>query len=465
MKTTLSERDGNTVKLAVEVSTDELQEAFDDRLKHLSREVRIPGFRPGKAPVSMVRQRLGDETILVDAIEESMGGWFAQGAAELELEPVDRPQIDLETEMPELDKPLSFMATVTVMPELVLGEYKGVEAQKDPSEATDEEIDAQVDRLRNELAELRPITERAAQMGDFVTADFHATLEGKAVEGLEATDFAFELGGNRMFSAIEGQLVGMNPGEEKTFPFELPEGFPDEMGGKSVDFTIALKEVKEKVLPGVSDQWASEVSEFATLLELRQEIRNRIGVAKAQSSDQLFRARAIKAAADNATIDLPDIVVREQAEELFADFARSIESQGGSIEGYAEVSGISVEQIIEDMKPTAANNVKTGLVLDAVAKAESVEATDEEVDAVIVQMAAVGKVDAKSFENRLRKTGRIQALRDQIVRDKAAEFIVTNAVAVQKAPKASTRKPSGPGPSATAASEPEASEPTTPEDA
>ena len=157
--------------------------------------------------------------------------------------------------------------------------------------------------------------------------------------------------------------------------------------------------------------------------------------------------------------------MREQAEELFADFARSIESQGGSIEGYAEVSGISVEQIIEDMKPTAANNVKTGLVLDAVAKAESVEATDEEVDAVIVQMAAVGKVDAKSFENRLRKTGRIQALRDQIVRDKAAEFIVTNAVAVQKAPKASTRKPSGPGPSATAASEPEASEPTTPEDA
>ncbi|OFW59672.1 MAG: trigger factor [Actinobacteria bacterium RBG_16_64_13] len=465
MKTTLSERDGNTVKLAVEVSTDELQEAFDDRLKHLSREVRIPGFRPGKAPVSMVRQRLGDETILVDAIEESMGGWFAQGAAELELEPVDRPQIDLETEMPELDKPLSFMATVTVMPELVLGEYKGVEAQKDPSEATDEEVDAQVDRLRNELAELRPVTERAAQMGDFVTADFHATLEGKAVEGLEATDFAFELGGNRMFSAIEGQLVGMNPGEEKTFPFELPEGFPDEMGGKSVDFTIALKEVKEKVLPGVSDQWASEVSEFATLLELRQEIRNRIGVAKAQSSDQLFRARAIKAAADNATIDLPDVVVREQAEELFADFARSIESQGGSIEGYAEVSGISVEQIIEDMKPTAANNVKTGLVLDAVAKAESVAATDEEVDAVIVQMAAVGKVDAKSFENRLRKTGRIQALRDQIVRDKAAEFIVTNAVAVQKAPKASTRKPSGPGPSATAASEPEASEPTTPEDA
>ncbi len=225
MKTTLSEREGNTVKLAVEVSGEELQEAFDARLKQLSREVRIPGFRQGKVPMTMVRQRLGDEAILADAVEEAMSGWFAAAVSELGLDPVDRPQIELEGDAPELGKPLGFTASVTVMPEVVLGEYKGVEAPKDPAEVQDQEVDAQMDRLRNEFAELRPVTGRAVQEGDFVTADFRAVLDGKPVEGLEAGDFAFEVGGGRIFPEIEEHVVGMNVGDERTFPLVLPEGF------------------------------------------------------------------------------------------------------------------------------------------------------------------------------------------------------------------------------------------------
>jgi trigger factor len=413
-------------------------------LKQLAREVRLPGFRPGKAPLTMVRQRLGDETILAEALEEAMGGWFAQAAVDLELNPVDRPQIEMDDEdtMPELGKPLGFSATVTVMPEIVLGEYKGVQAPKEPSDPSDAEVDAQVDRLRNEFAELRPVSGRPAQAGDFVTVDLNALLDGQPVENLQTSDFVFELGGGRMFPEIEEQIVGLNGGEEKSFPFAVPEGVED-LGGKTVDFTVSLKEVKEKTLPSPIDQWASEVSEFPTLLELRMEIRNRIKAGKENAAEQLFRARAVKAVADNATIDLPQVVIDEQAEDVLGDFTRSLQSQGMTLEAYAEYSGTTREQILEDMKPTAANNVKTSLMLDAVAKAESIEATDEEVGALIAQMAAAGKVDAKTFENRLRKTGRIAALQEQIVRDKAADFIVKNAVATAPEPEPTAEAPAG----------------------
>jgi trigger factor len=441
VKTTLSERDGNTVKLAVEVSGEELQEAFNTHLRQLSREVRIPGFRPGKAPAAMVRQRLGDEYILTDTVEESMAGWYAEAMIELGLEPVDRPEIKLDDEdTVELGKPLSFRATVTVMPELVLGEYKGLEVPKEPSEVRDEEVDAQMERLRNEFAELRPVTDRPAQAGDFVTVDFHATNEGKPVDNLEASDYVFDLGSNSMFPAVEQQVAGMKTDEEKTFAFEVPAGFPDDLGGKMADFTIKLKEIKEKVLPRLSDQWVSEVSEFGTLLELRQEIRSKTKAGKAYASDQQFRAVAVIKAAENATIDLPDVVVRAEAEELLADFKKSLESQGGTIEGYVEASGTPVEKMLEDIKPQAANNVKTRLTLDAVAAEEGLEATDEEVAAVVAQMAAAGKMDAKVLENRLRKGGRLESLKGQIVRDKAVDFIAKNAVEVAPEPKAEPAK-------------------------
>lgn len=434
MKTTLSEREGNTVKFAVEVSSEELQEAFNKNLRELVREARIPGFRPGKAPAAMVRQRMGDEAILANTVEESMSGWFTAAVMELGLDPVDRPEIELDDDDPELGKTLGFTAKVTVMPEVVLGEYKGVEAPKEPVEVEDREVDAQMERLQNEFAELRPVTGRPAQAGDFVTVDFSSSLDGVPVEGFDAGDFVFEVGGGRIFPEIEEQILGMNSGEERAFPLTLPEGVgPAGAEGKTVDFTMALKEVKEKVLPRLSDQWASEVSEFATLLELRLDIRGKLQAGKAYASDQRFRSLAVKAVTDNATLDLPDVVVREQAEEMVGDFKRSLESQGASLEAYLEATGATVEHMIDDLKPQAANNVKTGLVLDAVARAEGIVAGDEEISAAVGQMAAAGRVDAKSFEARLRKSGRIEPVRWQIVRDKAANFIAANAVAVTPA--------------------------------
>jgi trigger factor len=467
VKTTLSEREGNTVKFAVEVSAEELKDAFDTRLKQLAQEVRIPGFRRGKVPLAMARQRLGDEAVLADAVKESMDGWYDAAIIELDLAAVDLPQIDLDGDGPELGKPLGFTAAVTVMPDVVLGEYKGIEAPKYPVEVQDQEVDAQIERLRNEFAELRPVSGRAVQKGDFVTADFRAALDGEPVDGFDASDFMFEVGGESVLPEIEERAVGMKAGEELTFPLALSEGRAGEcdLEAATIEFTIALREIKEKILPPLSDQWVSQMSELRTALELRQQVRERLQESKTSSSDQQFRSRAVQAAVDNATLDLPDVVVRQRAESMFSDLRRSLKPQSGTFEDQLEASGTSVEKVIEDMKPQAANQLKTGMVLDAVAEAEGIEATDDEISAVVGQVAADGGLDAGTLESGLRQSGRIEVFKLQIRRDKAGDFIVANAVALAPETVPVQAAPGEQPASEAAAIEQDVVEPATPEPA
>jgi len=429
------------VKIEVEVTPEELTEAFETKLRGLAREVRIPGFRPGKAPVTMVRQKFGDEAILADAIDEAMNLWFAQAVFDLGLEAVDRPEVKMEEESPALSKALEFGATVTVMPDVILGEYKGLTVPKESAEVTDEEVEAQFERLRNEFAELRPFAGRVVQKGDFVTADFRASREGSPVTDLEASDYLFEVGGERMFPAVSEQLVGINAGEERSLPLTLPEeGFGD-LSGKTVEFSVAVKEVKEKVLPRVSDQWASEVSEFATLLELRKDIRARLQAAKSHLSEQRFREAALAKAVEQVTIDLPEVVIKREAAEMLTDFKSSLEARGASLEGYVEATGVPFERMIEDLVPQAANNVKTRLVLGAVARAENLEVSDAELTPVLGRMAAASKMDSKTVEARLRKSGRLELLREQLLHEKAADLIAKSAVAGPPEAKPDAGKP------------------------
>jgi trigger factor len=221
----------------------------------------------------------------------------------------------------------------------------------------------------------------------------------------------------------------MSVGQESSFPLALPEeGFGDRLSGKTVDFRVTLKEIKEKILPRVSDQWASEVSEFATLLELRTDIRSRLQAVKAQMADQQFRSAALAKAVDNVTIELPDVVVKRETAEMLTDFKNSLESRGASLEGYLEATGVTFERMVQDLVPQAASNVKTRLVLTAVAKAEGLEVSDEELAAVLGRMATANKVDIKSLEVRLSKNGRLELLKEQLLDEKAADLIVKSAV-------------------------------------
>ncbi|MGI5940088.1 MAG: trigger factor [Thermoleophilia bacterium] len=436
MKTTLSEREGNTVKLEVEVSSEELQEAFDRQLKKLTQEARIPGFRPGKVPATMVRQRVGDEAIMTEAIEAAMVDWLKAAGAEAAVEPVDSPQIDVGEEVPQPGQPLSFTATMTVMPEVILGDYKGIEAVKETVEVTDEELDEQTERLREEFAELRPVEDRPIKAGDFVIADFSATFEGEPVGSLETTDFAFEAGSGRLFPEIEAETLGMVADEERTFKLNLPDEFDDdEVAGKEVDFMVKVKEIKEKILPDFTDEWAAEMSEFSTMAELREDIRKKIKGKKEYEAHQRFRSAAVDAVADTVTIDVPDVLVKEHATEMATDFAQTIGAQGTDIRLYLKLNNLTPDQLVEDLKPQAAKNVKAWLVLDAVAKAEELRVTDIDFNMAIQQMASATQTDPNALEDRLRKSNRLESLRQQLLREKAADFIARHAVAVDAPPE------------------------------
>jgi len=430
VRSTLKERDGNKVKVEIEVTPEELKEAFDVKLRELVREVRIPGFRPGKAPATMVQQKLGDEAVLADAVESAMSGWFVQAMIDLELESVDRPEVDMGEEMPLIDKPFVFSAEVTVMPEVKLGEYKGLKVPKDSVEVTDAEVEERVERLRNEFAELQPVEGRAVQRGDFVLADFQATLEGEPVPELETSDFLFEVGGGQIFPEVEEQVVAMSAGENKSIPVTLAEDVPsEELAGKTVELELSLKEIKEKLLPEVTDDWVTEVAEFKTVDEFRGDIKSRMESAKEFSAAQKYHAAAVAKAAESVNIDLPEVVVQREAAEMLADLQSSIEARGLTLEGYMAATGMPLEQLVESMMPRASQNVKAKLVLDAIARAETLEIGDEDLQAAIDQMAAANGLEVKEVEKRLRKNGRIEELKVQMLRDKAAELIVEHSVA------------------------------------
>ena len=295
----------------------------------------------------------------------------------------------------------------------------------------DEEVDARVDRLREEFAELSVVAGRPVQKGDFITIDAKGMLDGVVVESATVDDYAFEVGAGRLLADLEDGVVGMAAGEEKAVPVVFPDDYPSEdLAGKTLDFVVAVKEVKEKILPALNDEFAKDVSEFETLLELRLDIRGKLQAAKDSAVEREFRGAAVKAATDAATADLPAVVVDRQAQEMVEDFARSMTMQGGDFSSYLETTGVKVEQMLADVRPEAEATVKTSLVLDAIVAAEGLEADEDELQARVAQMAIAGRLDAAEVRSRLEESGRIQSVRQQLLREKAADLIVQHAVAV-----------------------------------
>jgi trigger factor len=348
---------------------------------------------------------------------------------DLGLEAVDRPDVEMGDEMPALDKPLTFSAEVMVMPEVKLGAYKGLKVPKDVTAVTDEEIDTRVERLQNEFSELKPVEGRVVQTGDFVLADFQATLDGKSLGELEASDYLFEAGGDQIFPEVEEQVLGMNSGDSKSFPVSLSDDIPsEELAGKTVEFTLTLKEIKEKILPEVNDEWVAGVCEFKTVDEFRADIRGRLQSAKEYTCNQKYRAVAVAKAVENVTVELPEAVVQREAADMLSELKSSVEARGLTLDGYMGATGMTFEKLVEGMMPRAADNVKTRLVLDAVVKAERIEITDDELAESVAQMALANRLDPKEFEKRLRKNDRMDDLKQQLLREKGAEVIVASAV-------------------------------------
>lgn len=430
MKTTLTAQEGNAVRLDVEVPAEEVQSRFEATVRQLAREIKIPGFRKGKVPATLVERRVGRQAIMHQMLDDHLSDWYATAVQESGITPVDRPEVDYDDE-PEVGKSFVFRAMVTVMPVPTLGVYKGLQVPKEPVQVRDEEVDARVERLREEFAELRSVSGRPVCKGDYVTIDAQGSLDGELVADTRVDDYMFEVGGGTLLSDLEEGVVGMTVGEEKTVAVSFPDDYGVEsLAGKTLQFAISVKEIKEKVLPALNDEFAKDVSEFETLLELRLDIRKKLQAAKEAAVERAFRAAAVDKAVEAMTVDVPRVMIERQAAEMVDDFARSLSLQGGDFATYLQAADTTAERMMRELEPQAERTVKAGLLLDAVAEAEGLLVSEEELEKRVAELAAVGRIDVARMRSRLEESGRIHDIRQQLLREKAADLIVEHAVPV-----------------------------------
>lgn len=441
MNTTVTEQEGRKAQLEVEVSAQEVNQAFEDTFAALGKDIRLPGFRKGRVPRPVLIQRLGREGIAAQVLEDHRDTWGQEAITKSGLAAIDVVEEPKYEGLPAEDSPFNFSVVLQLVPIPELGEYKGLEVPREEAEVEDEDVDFQVDRLREEFANLHPVSGRPAVEGDYVTVDFRGSLEGKQVEAASAEDYVLELGSGRVLPELEQGMIGMEAGSEKTISVPYPEDWPDkELAGKTAEFNVKLKEIKEKILPPLNDDFAKDVSEFVTLLELRLDIRRKLQSAKEMGAKSRFRAGAVQKAVENATVDIPEVMIARQADIMMQDYLRSLEARGVDMKAFIEATKDNLSAMLLQMRPEAENIVKTGLVLDAIAEKEQLQVTESEVDEIVKPLAEAGKTDAAQLRERLEQSGRIESIKQNLLRDKAANLIEENAVAVES-PAPSTEEP------------------------
>ncbi len=420
----------NKVRLDVAVPEDEVQRRMDRAIRRLGREVRVPGFRPGKAPAEVIVQRVGHDAVVQEMLRGALGEWYSQAVTETGIVPIDEPDLDLESVPDEGD--LTFTATVQVRPRATLGDYTGLEIGKAEVELPEGALEQQLEALRDRAAKLVP-ADRAAGKGDFVIIDFDGTLNGKAVKQARARDYAVELGGGRLLPEFEERLMGMSAGETVTFPVGYAAtDSRAELQGKTIEYTVTLKGVQEKELPPLDDDLALAVSEFDTMDELRADIERRLTEAAQAQVDELFRRMVIDAVAAKATVDVPQVMTDRRVGTILQQTAQQL-PEGVSFEDYVKATGRSIDQIIEELRPDAEMAVRRELVVEAVAEAEGIEVTDEEMEEQVRSDAeATGRAPERLLHE-LREHGGWDALREDMRLRKAVDRLVEATTAIPMA--------------------------------
>jgi trigger factor len=427
VKTAVTELPDSRVRVEVEVPADLVGRGLQRAARALAREMRMPGFRKGKAPPSLVIQRLGFGTVLQDAIRESLPEWYEQGLLSSGISPVGDPNIEIVSAPEAEGEPLEFKFEIGVRPPAKLGEYKGLEVGKAEAEPTDEIVDREVERIREGFAKLEPV-ERAAADGDVLLVDFEGLRDGKAFEGGKANDYLLELGGGQLIEGFEEQLSGAEAGDERKVEVTFPEDYQaEELAGEDAVFTVEVKEVREKVLPELDDEFASEASEFETLEALRADIAKRVSEAVDERAEQDFRVAAVDAAVDAATVEMPDALVQARAEERWDRVERQLAAQGMDPNAYLQMQGKTREELLEESKPDAERELKREAVLAAIAEAEAIEVSEEELIEALAHTAEHERTTPEKLLARLQENGRDAMVREDIAVRKAIDLIAESA--------------------------------------
>ncbi len=427
MEPTVKELPNSRVEVEVEVPAADVERSVNRAARGLAREMRMPGFRKGKAPPSLVIQRLGFAAVLEEAIREALPEWYERALLGSGIAPVGEPGVEVVSTPEAIGEPLEFKFEIGVRPKAKLGEYRDLEVGKAEPEAPEEAVDREVERIRESFARLEPV-ERAAAEGDSLLIDFEGLVDGKAFRGGTATDYLLELGSGQLIEGFEEQLGGASAGESRGVEVGFPEDYrAEEMAGKDAVFKVEVKEVREKVLPELDDDFASEASEFDTLEELRADIARRLSEVVGERIEQDFRVAAVDAAAAQATVELPEELATARAEERWERVERQLAARGMSPDSYLQMQGKTREEVIADSKSDAEAELKREAVLAAIAEAEEIEVTEAEMVEALEHTAEHERTSPEKLLKRLQENGRDAMVREDIRIGKAIDLVAESA--------------------------------------
>ena len=415
----------NMAKLTIEVSAEDLEKAIEKAYQKQKNKISIPGFRKGKVPRQMVEKMYGKEVFYEDAANELIPDAYEKALLECEEDIVSSPKIEV-TQI-EAGKPFIFTATVALKPEVKLGKYKGVKIDKIDTEVTEEEVDAEINKERENSARNISVEDRPVKDGDITTLDFEGFVDGVAFEGGKGENYPLTIGSGAFIPGFEEQLVGAEIGKEVEVKVTFPEDYQAEnLKGKDAVFKCTVKEIKEKELPELDDEFASEVSEFDTLAEYREDVKKNLAEKKAKDAKNAREEAAVNAVVEGAEMEIPEAMLETQQRQMVDEFAQRITMQGLSMEQYFQFTGTSYEQMVEQVKPQAEERIKARLVLEAVAKAENLEATEEDYEKELETMAEVYQMETDKVKELMGEREKKNIMQDLAVR-KAAEFVAENA--------------------------------------
>ncbi len=424
MKVTVENGENQQVTLTVEVEAAEVSKAVEKAVKRLSNRVNIPGFRKGKAPRKIIERNVGMDAIMQEAFDIVGPKAFADALEEQKIEPVSRPQIDIETL--EDGKDLVFKATVTPRPEVKLGEYKGLKVEKNVEAVTDEDVEKQLKTFQDRQGKMVDAPEGSAvKDGDFTTLDFEGFVDGEAFEGGKGQDYPLQIGSGSFIPGFEDQLIGAKIGEEKEVNVTFPEEYhAKELAGKAATFKCTIRSIKQKELPAMDDELAKKVSKFETLEELKADVRKNLEENAARKAENDQKSAAIEMATNNITVDIPAVMIDNRVEGMIREMAMRLEQQGMSFDAYLQYAGTDINKIREDYRETAEKNVRTDLMLEEVAKAEDIKVEAKDLDAEVAGMAAAYGATPQQVQKIIKEQGRVGDLAATVLRKKTAQFII-----------------------------------------
>ena len=416
----------NMVKLVIESTAEEFEAGLNTAYNKNKSKISLPGFRKGKAPRKMIEKMYGAEVFYEDAANSIIPDAYAKAADECGLELVSQPKINV-TQL-EAGKPFIFEAVVATKPEVELGQYKGVEVTKCDTDVTDADVEEELKKAQDKNSRIVTVEDRAVKDGDMTTIDFEGFVDGEAFEGGKGEDYPLTIGSHSFIDNFEEQIIGMNIGDEKEINVTFPEEYHvDDLKGKPAMFKVSVKEIKEKQLPELNDEFAQDVSDFDTIAEYKDDLKNKIADRKSREAKAKQEDEAIAKIIEDSKMDIPDAMVDTQVNRMVEDFAQRLQQQGLSVEQYFQYTGVTAEKIIEDMKPQAVKNIQSRLVLEAIVKAENIEVSDEEFEAELNKMAEQYKMEIEKIKEFMGEYESKQ-IREDIAIQKAVDVIVNSVV-------------------------------------